>query len=71
MVFVQRTLDDRTLTIPCNQVVSPSTAIRKTGEGMPISKTPGQKGDLVIKFQIQFPHSLAESKKAELRRLLS
>ena len=36
-------------------ITSPRTEIRIPGKGMPISKTPGQYGDLVVKFDIQFP----------------
>ena len=37
------------------QVVSPGYVRVVKGEGMPKSKAPGQKGDLRIAFEIQFP----------------
>jgi DnaJ family protein B protein 4 len=38
--------------------------------GMPISKSPGQKGDLLIKFKIDFPRSLSAQQKEMLARAL-
>ena len=40
------------------------------GEGMPISKTPSAKGDLKIKFKVEFPRSLSSSQAEAVRRAL-
>ena len=37
---------------------------------MPISKTPGQKGDLRVRFDVQFPRTLTDQQKTGLRQLL-
>jgi DnaJ family protein B protein 4 len=37
---------------------------------MPISKLPGQKGNLVIKFDVVFPRQLNSSQKEQIRMLL-
>lgn len=37
---------------------------------MPVSKQPGQKGNLVIKFDVAFPRQLSSSQKEQLRSLL-
>lgn len=66
-----RTLDGRTLNIPVTEVVQPGATKRVKGEGMPISKAPGTKGDLVIKFEVRFPGYIPEGKKQQLRALLS
>lgn len=66
-----RTLDNRTLSIPCNEIIKPGYTKRVRGEGMPISKSPGAKGDLIIKFDIVFPDYLSESKKKQLADILS
>lgn len=65
-----RTLDGRTLSVPVNEVVSPGYLKTVPGEGMPISKSPGSKGDLLIKFNVVFPSYIPESKKTQLRALL-
>ena len=38
-----------------SQVVVPGAERIVKGEGMPISKRPGEKGDLRIKLAVQFP----------------
>ena len=48
--------------------VNPRTEKRVTGQGMPISKHPGQRGDLVVGFDIQFPAVLNKEQKQELQK---
>jgi DnaJ-class molecular chaperone len=38
---------------------------------MPISKSPGQRGDLIIRFHVLFPKYLNGTKKLKLRELLA
>mmetsp|Transcript_4733 Transcript_4733/g.11821 ORF Transcript_4733/g.11821 Transcript_4733/m.11821 type:complete len:282 (-) Transcript_4733:89-934(-) len=63
-------LDGRTLRIPLVKPVSPGYTHIVRGEGMPISKHPGQKGDLHIKFDVLFPTALTEDQKTQLRAIL-
>ncbi|XP_059310194.1 uncharacterized protein LOC132061379 [Lycium ferocissimum] len=49
------TLDGRELTIPITDVVKPGQEKIISNEGMPISKEPGKKGNLKIKFEVKFP----------------
>merc|ERR1719230_1435641 len=65
------TLDARSLSIPCPEVVSPGYEKEIGGEGMPLSKKPGTRGNLVIRFNIVFPEYLSQPNKAQLRKLLS
>lgn len=39
--------------------------------GMPVSKLPGSKGDLILRFDVAFPRALTEDKKRALRSLLA
>jgi DnaJ-class molecular chaperone len=64
------TLDGRVLSIPCNEVISPGYQKVIPGEGMPFSKEPGKRGDLVLRFKIIFPDYVSDQKKAELKKLL-
>jgi len=64
------TLDGRTLTVPVTEVAEPGSTKRIRGEGMPISKSPGSRGDLVVRFSVAFPPHLSEDKKREIRRVL-
>ncbi|WMV22712.1 hypothetical protein MTR67_016097 [Solanum verrucosum] len=47
-------LDGRELTIPITEVVKPGHEQKIPNEGMPISKEPGKKGNLRIKFESRF-----------------
>ncbi len=63
-------LDGRTLSLAVPEVVTPGYEKRIKGEGMPISKLPGQKGDLLIRFEVVFPAVVRESAKVQLKALL-
>ncbi|XP_061341548.1 uncharacterized protein LOC133287880 isoform X1 [Gastrolobium bilobum] len=49
-------LDGRALTIVVNNVIDPNYEEVISGEGMPISKDPSKRGNLRIKFNIEFPN---------------
>nr|XP_018892917.1 dnaJ homolog subfamily B member 13 isoform X1 [Gorilla gorilla gorilla] len=65
-----RTLDDRLLNIPINDIVHPKYFKKVPGEGMPLPEDPTKKGDLFIFFDIQFPTRLTPQKKQMLRQAL-
>ncbi len=65
------TLDQRIISIACPEVVSPFYEKVIPNEGMPITKTPGKKGDLIVRFHILFPKYLDGSKRAKIRELLA
>lgn len=66
-----QTLDGRSLSVPVAGVVAPGSSQTVRGEGMPISRTPDKRGDLIVKFDITFPRSLTEEKKRAVRAALS
>uniref|UniRef100_H0XKN8 DnaJ homolog subfamily B member 13 n=1 Tax=Otolemur garnettii TaxID=30611 RepID=H0XKN8_OTOGA len=65
-----KTLDDRLLNIPINDIVHPKYFKKVPGEGMPLPEEPTKKGDLFIFFDIQFPNRLTPQKKQLLRQAL-
>ncbi|XP_069747914.1 dnaJ homolog subfamily B member 13 isoform X3 [Narcine bancroftii] len=65
------TLDDRFLSIPINDIVHPKYTKVVAGEGMPLSKDPVQKGNLVIQFDIRFPDKLTPAKKKLINQALN
>ncbi|KAL3623180.1 hypothetical protein CASFOL_031996 [Castilleja foliolosa] len=65
------TLDGRNLTVPINTIVSPNYEEVVKGEGMPIPKEPGKKGNLRIKFNVKFPSRLTSEQKTGIKRLLT
>lgn len=65
-------LDNRVLRVPLREVVTPGYERIVRGEGMPLSKVPGKKGNLRVRFGIQFPKTqLSGDEAANLQRLLN
>ena len=53
-------------------LVANSPGYRKTvtGEGMPHANDPTKKGDLIIEFNLDFPHLLTPEKRSLIRKAL-
>lgn len=64
------TLDGRELSIPVHDIVSPGYELVVAMEGMPITREPGNRGDLRIKFEVKFPTRLTPEQRAGLKRAL-
>lgn len=64
------TLDGRLISIPINDIVKPGYQKVVPSEGMPISKDPTTKGDLIIEFNIEFPNQLNPEQKRMLKEAL-
>jgi len=54
-----------------SEVIKPSTTKRIQGEGLPFPKDNSRKGDLLIKFDIQFPERISQSSREVLYDVLS
>lgn len=65
------TLDGRNLNIPINDVIKPGYEKVVPNEGMPLTKEPGKKGNLRIKFDIKFPSRLTAEQKLGMKKLLT
>lgn len=63
-------LDGRSLTLPVTDIIQPGSEVVIPNEGMPISKDPSKKGNLIIKFDIMFPSRLTAEQKSDLKRAL-
>ncbi|XP_023000951.1 dnaJ homolog subfamily B member 1-like isoform X1 [Cucurbita maxima] len=63
-------LDGRTLIIPITDIVKLGDEMVLANEGMPISKEPGKKGNLRIKFDVKYPSRLTTEQKSDLIRVL-
>jgi len=64
------TLDGRNLHLQINDVISPKLKHTVANEGMPISKQPGKKGNLIVEFDIDFPKSISNTQKEQLTKIL-
>jgi len=51
-------------------VSQPGRRITVPGKGMPLSKVPGQRGDLIVTLQVKFPTSLSLPEKQQLWAIL-
>ncbi|KAF9223700.1 DnaJ-domain-containing protein [Gyrodon lividus] len=70
---VVEALDGRKIQVPVPaEIVKPGQETRISGEGMPIRKQGNlkKKGDLIIRWDVQFPDRLTPSQKESLRRVL-
>eukprot|EP00118_Oscarella_pearsei_P003946 m.16396 g.16396 ORF g.16396 m.16396 type:complete len:315 (+) comp26896_c0_seq3:549-1493(+) len=66
-----KTLDDRVLSIPINEIVRPAFQKTVIGEGMPVSKQSGAHGNIVLHFDICFPSTLTPQQKKTIAHVLS
>ncbi|KAK1939538.1 protein with DnaJ domain, DNJ1/SIS1 family [Babesia divergens] len=64
------TLDNRRLTVRIVDIVSPSYRKVIANEGMPISKVPSERGDLILEFDITFPKTLTPEQKKQMTAAL-
>lgn len=62
--------DGRRLPLALSAPVQPGSSRVVRGEGMPISKQPGSRGDLHVSFDVMFPRQLSAEQKEQLRRIL-
>lgn len=64
-------LDGRELRVAnTTNVVQPDQETRMPGEGMPVSKLPGKKGDLIVRYRVKFPQKLTSTQKEQVRQVL-
>lgn len=61
------TLSGKKINVSRSMPVQPSSTNRYPGLGMPISKSPGQNGDLVVNYKIDFPVLLTAAQKEAIR----
>ncbi|XP_061905847.1 dnaJ homolog subfamily B member 1a [Entelurus aequoreus] len=64
------TLDGRTITVSSRDVVKPGMKKRIVGEGLPLSKRPDKRGDMILDFTVKFPDKLGQNTRDALRQVL-
>lgn len=64
------TLDGRTVTVTSRDVVKPGMKKRIVGEGLPLSKCPEKRGDMVLEFVVKFPEKLGQGARDALSQIL-
>ena len=58
-----QTIDGKNLPLSRGQPVQPSETTTYPGQGMPITKKPGQRGDLLIKYKVDYPINLTPAQR--------
>ncbi|XP_035464795.2 dnaJ homolog subfamily B member 5 [Scophthalmus maximus] len=65
------TLDNRMMPLPCSDVIKPGAVRRLRGEGLPLPKSPSNRGDLVVKFQVLFPDRIPPQSREIIKHSLA
>jgi DnaJ homolog subfamily B member 4 len=63
-------IDGKQLNVDKAGPTQPGSEDRYPGLGMPISKKPGQRGDLVVRYSVKFPTALTAAQKTKLKEIL-
>ncbi|KJP86714.1 hypothetical protein AK88_03626 [Plasmodium fragile] len=69
--FSLESLDNREINVVIDDIVTPNSRRMIPKEGMPSSKNPSKRGDLIIEFEVIFPKSLSSERKKILREVLA
>jgi DnaJ family protein B protein 4 len=64
------TIEGGVVSLPLTKVVNPDTRKIIPGHGMPFSKEPDKRGDLLVNFNIHFPQQLSPQTRSQLTKLL-
>jgi DnaJ-class molecular chaperone len=66
------TLDEEedVVALEVKEIIKPGTIKRLTSRGMPDVRNPNVKGDIVVKFSVNFPDTLVDEQKEALREIL-
>jgi len=65
-----KTLDGREVIVGVNDVISPGFTKVIAGEGMPSFEDPGQRGDLIVKYDVEFPKTVEARQRHLLKTAL-
>lgn len=63
-------LDGEKTVIKMEDVVYPGYQKIVAGQGMPKSKEPGERGNLIVKFDVEFPKQLTEEQRSNVYNIL-
>lgn len=64
------TIDGRVLSVQLNEIIQPGAQKRIPGEGLPLPKCPGQRGDMIVTFDVEMPTNLSMEQRQHLANLV-
>lgn len=64
------TIEGGTVPLRLTDIVKPNTTRRISGQGLPVTKEPTRRGDLIVEFDVKFPTRLDTAVKDGLKNLL-
>lgn len=65
-----KTIDGKSIRVSKPGPTPPGYEERFPGQGMPISKKPGERGDMIVRVNVRFPASLTAAQKDILKDVL-
>ena len=66
------TLEGKTVRVDCSRdILKPNQSRRLQGYGLPFSKTPERRGDIILEFNVVFPETLSDSSRNMIRTALT
>lgn len=67
---VVATIDGKQISIDKGGPTQPGSEDRYPGLGMPMTKKPGQRGDFIVRYRVNFPSTLTPEQKTQLKEIL-
>eukprot|EP00184_Porphyridium_aerugineum_P000200 CAMPEP_0184695690 /NCGR_PEP_ID=MMETSP0313-20130426/3253_1 /TAXON_ID=2792 /ORGANISM="Porphyridium aerugineum, Strain SAG 1380-2" /LENGTH=361 /DNA_ID=CAMNT_0027154199 /DNA_START=169 /DNA_END=1254 /DNA_ORIENTATION=+ len=64
-------LDGKKFRISEKEIIKPGKETMIAGRGMPISKMPGEFGDLIVRYKVEFPTNLTDAQKSQIQAALT
>ena len=64
------TIDGKQIQVSGGGPTPPGHEIRYPEQGMPKSKKPGERGDMIVQIRVKFPTSLSTAQKNQLKEIL-
>ena len=63
------TIDGKQIQVSAGGPTQPSHEIRYPELGMPKSKKPGERGDMIVEVKVKFPATLTSAQKSQLKEI--
>jgi len=65
------TLDHRSMPLLSSDIIKPGSVRRLLGEGLPLPRSPVQRGDLLVEFQVLFPDRIPPQSREIIKHSLA